>query len=350
MKKILLVLPIIFVVLACGPVAAQTQPPQDISAIVNATLTAVSEQNPTVVTQPTQPAAADSNNSSASPQLIAPTPDAVQVSPGMVIRPTDPNATPGRDYFPGMGTITGSLSYPSSFIPPMRVAAFSLADGSVSYTDTAKNQGTYAINVPVGTYHVVAYPYDSSAPASVGSASTYGGGYTQAVPCGLNIACTDHTLISITVTENQTVNADPGDWYAPEGSFPPMPGEFGTITGQLSYPSSFIPPMRVVFFNQNTGQVSYVDTAKNQGTYSIGLPAGIYTVVSYAYDAASYTTPAPGALTFAGGYTQSVLCGLTVACTDHTLIQVTVSVGSTITANPGDWYAPEGTFPPMPNP
>jgi len=350
MKKILLVLPLILVMLACGPITVQNQPPRDISVIVNATLTAISQQNSTVIDQATQPAAVDQYNSGDNPQLIAPTPAAVQVIPGMVVRPTDPNATSGSDYFPPMGKITGRLSYPSSFIPPMRVAVFSLADGSVSYTDTAKNQGTYSIDLPVGTYHVVAYPYDSSAPASAGASSTYGGGYTQAVPCGLTAACTDHTLLAVTVTENQTVNADPGDWYAPEGSFPPMPGEFGTITGQLSYPSSFIPPMRVAFFNQNTGQVSYVDTIMNQGTYSIGLPTGIYTIVSYLYDATAHVVPSSEPPFSAGGYTRAVPCGLTLACTDHSLIQVTVSAGASIMVNPGDWYAPAGAFPAVPYP
>jgi len=351
MKKILLVLPIIFVLLACGPITVQNQAPQDISVSVNATLTAISQQDSTTIDQSPQPVAADQNNSSDSPQLIAPTPDAVQVNPpGMVIRPIDPNATPGRDYFPGMGTITGSLSYPSSFIPPMRVAFFSLTDGSVSYTDTAKNQGSYSMEVPIGTYHIIAYPYDRSASASAGGSSTYGGGYTQAVPCGLTVACTDHALISITVTENQTVNADPGDWYAPEGAFPQMPSEFGTITGQLSYPSSFIPPMRVAFFNQDTGQVSYIDTTKNQGIYSIGLPSGTYTIVSYLYDATTHAAPSSASPILAGGYTQAVPCGLTVTCTDHALIRVTVSAGATITVNPGDWYAPDGSYPRMPYP
>jgi hypothetical protein len=29
--------------------------------------------------------------------------------------------------------------------------------------------------------------------------------------------------LTITVVSGQTVSADPGDWYAPEGTFPPMP-------------------------------------------------------------------------------------------------------------------------------
>jgi len=43
------------------------------------------------------------------------------------------------------------------------------------------------------------------------------------VPCGLSAGCEDHTLLPIIVIEGQTASADPGDWYAPEGTFPPMP-------------------------------------------------------------------------------------------------------------------------------
>jgi hypothetical protein len=187
MKKHLYLLPLLFVLFACG---AQPQPTQDVSAIVNATLTAI----------------------------------AVQPDPQLVVRPTDPNATPGRDYFPPMGTITGSLSYPSSFIPSMRVAFFNLTDGSVSYTDTGMNQGTYSIDLPEGTYNIVAYPYDAASytPPAPG-APALAGGYTQAVPCGLLADCTDHSLIPVTVVAGQTITADPGDWYAPAGTFPSMP-------------------------------------------------------------------------------------------------------------------------------
>ena len=46
MKKILFLLPILLVILACG---AQSLPTQDVSSIVNATLTAIAQNNPQVV-------------------------------------------------------------------------------------------------------------------------------------------------------------------------------------------------------------------------------------------------------------------------------------------------------------
>ena len=42
---------------------------------------------------------------------------------------------------PMNGTITGKLSYPSEFLPPMRVVAFSLTDKKAYFVDTAKGQG-----------------------------------------------------------------------------------------------------------------------------------------------------------------------------------------------------------------
>lgn len=127
------------------------------------------------------------------------------------------------------GTITGKLSYPSEFLPPMRVVAFGLTDKKAYFVDTAKGQGRYSLNVPAGTYYLVSYPHEGTA-GNTGQVDSYtlgggplAGGYTQMVPCGLTAGCEDHTLLPIIVTEGQTVNADPGDWYAPEGTFPLMP-------------------------------------------------------------------------------------------------------------------------------
>ncbi len=201
-KYFLVILILAFLLAACG--AAQ-KPTQDVGAIVNATLTALAENNP-------QPL----------PATEAP---AGQPNTQLVIRPTDSNATPGRDYFPDMGTITGKLSYPSSFVPSMRVAFFNAADNSfAAYTDTGANQSTYSIELPVGSYHVVAYPYDAAnyTPPAAGT-PVMAGGYTAAVACGLSVDCTDQSLVAVDVVAGQTVTADPGDWYAPENSFPPMP-------------------------------------------------------------------------------------------------------------------------------
>ncbi len=120
---------------------------------------------------------------------------------------------------PVQGAITGRLSYPSEFIPPERVVAFRLEDGETYGIDTQMNQGEYTLPLPAGTYHVVAYVRDNE-----GKLTGYAGGYTQAVPCGLSVDCSDHNLIDIVVEQGSVTYAvDPGDFYAPEGAFPPPP-------------------------------------------------------------------------------------------------------------------------------
>jgi hypothetical protein len=115
--------------------------------------------------------------------------------------------------------------------------------------------------------------------------------------------------------------------------------EPGSISGTLSYPSSFIPALRVVAFQVNGFNYRYVDTMQNQSAYQItGLAPGLYRVVAYTLDG-----------TLAGGYSQMVPCGLLASCLDHSLIDVTVESGKdTPNINPGDWYAPAGSFPAMP--
>ncbi len=142
------------------------------------------------------------------------------VSPTTVSPTSVPSlSTTPMSSFPQMGTISGSLNYPSDFIPAQRVVAFELTLNQVNYTDTVAGQNSYAIDVPVGTYHVVAYAL--SAP---GVPMGLSAGYTQAVPCGLSVSCTDHSLITVTVTAGTTnVNINPEDWYAPAGAFPAMP-------------------------------------------------------------------------------------------------------------------------------
>jgi hypothetical protein len=144
---------------------------------------------------------------------------------------------------------------------------------------------------------------------------------------------------------NATLTAMTFVTVTPIPTVPPVPTvpATGSISGHLSYPSDFLPPMRVVAFEAaNIQNYSYVDTLQDQPEYTIpGLPAGVYHVVSYRIDSAI----------LAGGYTQMVPCGLKVGCDDHSFIDVTVTSGQTTTGiDPGDWYADAGTFPPMPNP
>jgi len=123
------------------------------------------------------------------------------------------------------GGINGSLSYPSEFIPPLRVVAFRLENGQpngeFNFILTSENQSSYQIDgLEPGQYWVVAY----TIPAGEGIPPGLAGGFTQAVPCGLSVDCSDHSLIAVDVLAGQlTGGIDPTDWYAPDGTFPPDP-------------------------------------------------------------------------------------------------------------------------------
>jgi len=128
---------------------------------------------------------------------------------------TEAGQQPETAVAPATGKITGNLSYPSDHIPPLRVVAFDpVSLTSVSSVDTVLNQGTFELVVPPGSYVVVAYTLDGN----------LAGGYSQMVPCGLDASCSDHSLIDVPVSAGGIASGiNPGDWYAPAGSFPALP-------------------------------------------------------------------------------------------------------------------------------
>jgi hypothetical protein len=121
------------------------------------------------------------------------------------------------------GSISGTLSYPGAHIPPLRIVAYRGEGGPRYVIDVPQDSTAYTINdVPAGVYHIVAYVAPSAAKGfPIGLAA----GYSQAVLCGLWFGCDDHSLVGVTVGSGEAVSGiDPQDWYAPEGTFPPMPG------------------------------------------------------------------------------------------------------------------------------
>ncbi|GAB4566087.1 MAG: hypothetical protein Fur0017_04290 [Anaerolineales bacterium] len=135
--------------------------------------------------------------------------------PPMPNDPSIPNLGVGGEAVRA-GGIAGQLSFPSSFIPSMTVVAFSVNSPSYQYVVTLENSSTYQIDgLAPGMYYVVAYPSTDS---------SYPGGYSQAVPCGLLASCTDHSLLPVEVKSGEvTQGINPGDFYAPPGTFPPSP-------------------------------------------------------------------------------------------------------------------------------
>lgn len=140
----------------------------------------------------------------------------------------------------------------------------------------------------------------------------------------------------------QITETAPGDISQPE----PPPGssgsESGSISGTIIYPATPYPAMRVVAFNQETATWYAVETKAGQMTYKLdNVPVGRYVVVAYILPGAGKTQ-----LDFSGGYSQAVICGLGDECTDHSPVIVAVLTNQeTVNVNPGDWYAPAGTYP-----
>lgn len=276
-----------------------------------------------------------SNPGSATPTLAFPqsTPT-IEVSPSQAITQTS-------EPQPVTGSIRGKLGYPSEVIPELTIIAFLFGSDTYYSIDTEFNQTEYQLdNLAEGNYHVVAYTRGSdSFPAGLS------GSFTQAVQCGMQESCTDHQLVDVVVRHAQTAtNVDLVDWLVP---LPPLPqtGEpvQGTITGGLSYPSEMVPAMRVVAYQVENEQTYFVDTQNYETFYTLPVPAGNYYVVAYTRGEDIFP------IGLAGGYTQVVPCGFTENCSDHSLIEVVVTQGSVTSGiDPGDFYAPEGTFPPMP--
>ena len=118
--------------------------------------------------------------------------------------------------------------------------------------------------------------------------------------------------------------------------------EFGSISGTLGYPSEGIPPLEVFAINKAQPTKFFkVLTKQNQSTFTIeSIVPGTYVVVAFSQGAGGELV---------GGFSKAVACGLSVECTDHSLVSVNVTAGK---LSDGvavkDWYAPAGTFPSRP--
>ncbi|MDP3406784.1 Ivy family c-type lysozyme inhibitor [Bosea sp. (in: a-proteobacteria)] len=116
---------------------------------------------------------------------------------------------------------------------------------------------------------------------------------------------------------------------------PRVAGAAGTIEGELSYPSDYIPPdMQICAEDIATKQLtcsSRKTRAGKQMRYSMSLPPGEYFVFAQTKDS-------PGQRAY---YSEFVVCGLNAACKSHKPIAVAVAPGvARKQIDPQDWYAP----------
>lgn len=115
------------------------------------------------------------------------------------------------------GSISGSLNYPSEYIPSQRVVAYNESTGYYFWVTTALGDASYKISgLPPGNYKVISYLMDSDNTKA---------GYTVYAAC--NYTCAeDHTLVIFELKDGeQKTGIDPIDWYAGEDTgWPARPG------------------------------------------------------------------------------------------------------------------------------
>lgn len=118
------------------------------------------------------------------------------------------------------GVISGSLSYPSDFIPAQGICAIS-KDKMEEYCtyemleeDSYKNGYGYKISVPPGSYNVFAYEVTEANSEKGYQEGDYLSYYSKFVTCDYKTTCTSHRAILVAVEPNEDVTGiDPGDWY-----------------------------------------------------------------------------------------------------------------------------------------
>jgi hypothetical protein len=155
-----------------------------------------------------------------------------------------PSATPtASPTAVASGVLTGSLGYPSEFIPPLTVYAISVADQRVFFsvdtpryplaTNSPPRPSYTMTGVAPGTYYVLAYRNDDVNVEAKNAPGVYSqfvlqclqpntAGSTPAPGC----TSSDHSLVPVTVRAGETVpRIDVTDWYygPARPSYPPRP-------------------------------------------------------------------------------------------------------------------------------
>jgi hypothetical protein len=153
-------------------------------------------------------------------------------------------ATP--DFGADSGSIGGRIGYPCECLPSMAIYAISTEGVRYYRVETVAWQQSYTmLGVAPGDYWVLTAVRGISAPTASEARTIaqvrFGAGYTKAVPCGLTVDCTDHSLLSVHVSPRaSTTNVDPNDWYAPDPSaYPLVPQPIPSVQTVSSSPESF---------------------------------------------------------------------------------------------------------------
>jgi hypothetical protein len=149
--------------------------------------------------------------------FVSPTPLAINPT-APVLNPTStatstslpPTITPT----PALGTVRGSVCYPSQENPPIILYLENTVTRALIKLAIPQDRPRYTLTAPPGEY--IAYAL------TVGT--ELAGTYSKAVPCGLSDICTDHHPLPFQVRGGETTEEiDLCDWYNPPGRVVTMP-------------------------------------------------------------------------------------------------------------------------------
>jgi hypothetical protein len=114
------------------------------------------------------------------------------------------------------------------------------------------------MGVATGDYFVFTIPRDpnyhywegASRARTSGVPVHFGAAYTKAVPCGLTVNCTDHTLVPVHISAGATVTGiDPSDWARAPDAYPLVPGGAPAPPPVVSTPpSNFTDPKQAATY------------------------------------------------------------------------------------------------------
>ena len=146
-------------------------------------------------------------------------------------------AQPASEASPG-SLAAGKICFPSQVIPAMTAYFQNTKTKAITSLQIQANQTTYSVPLYPGTY--IAYAWSPS--------MSLGGSYSKAVPCGLDVKCTDHTPLPFNIQSGATTQGiDICDWYhQPSVPNPPATpgGPAPSPSGQVTLPTGI--PMLTV--------------------------------------------------------------------------------------------------------
>ncbi len=135
-------------------------------------------------------------------------------------------------------------------------------------------------------------------------------------------------MITATFTPEAAAPVEPTATLAPISASdelpaaPPTPRpapQVGVLSGGLCYPSDYIPALTIYARNVDTGETWSMSVPMDTLTYEMEVPPGNYIVFAWTDEGVG------------GSYSEFVLCGLSVECTDHTPVSVPVAAGQRVT-------------------